>query len=149
MGSRYGLEIRTAVAADAPGLAVLLEAAGHPIPAQRLAGRVEALRWSHGTALIALEWGPPSGVVVLHWYPALGEDAPVAAITTLLVGPEERRRGIGRQLLKSASQAARMAGCDALRLLAAAEDPTLAAFCRATGFVWREDAFVRPLRKKA
>ena len=148
MGSRYGLEIRTAAAADAPGLTKLLDAAGRPIPAQVLAGRLDALRWSHGTALLALEWGPPSGIVVLHWYPTLGEAAPVAEITTLLVGPEERRRGIGRQLLKSAAQAARMAGCDSLRLLPAADEPTLPAFCRAAGFAQEGGAFVRPLRKK-
>ncbi|WP_342152607.1 GNAT family N-acetyltransferase [Methylorubrum sp. SB2] len=146
MGSRYGLEIRGITAADAPGLAEMLASAG--LPAPELAGRLDGLRHGSGTALLALEWGPPSGIVVLHWYPALFEAAPVAQITTLLVAPDDRRRGIGRQLLKSASQAARMAGCDSLQVLAPPEASELAAFCRATGFAEGPGGFVRPLRKK-
>lgn len=148
MGQRYGLEIRTATSADAPGVAAMLDAASRPVPGAELAVRLDALRYGQGTALLAVEWGPPSGIVVLHWYPALLDSAPVAQITTLLVAPDDRRRGIGRQLLKSASQAARMAGCDSLQLLARPDAPTLDAFCRATGFVEGPGGFVRPLRKK-
>lgn len=148
MGSRYGLEIRSALPADAPGLAALLSAVGHPVAAPVLAERIEALRHGHGTALLALEWGPPSGIVVLHWYPVLEQAAPMAQITTLLVAPDGRRRGIGRQLIKAASQAARMAGCGAIQLLAAAEGNGLKEFCDATGFVPSASGFVRPLRKK-
>lgn len=148
MGSRYGLEIRSALPADAPGLAELLAASGHPVPSHVLAEQLEVLRASHGTALLALEWGPPSGIVVLHWYPVLEQAAPMAQITTLLVAPEGRRRGIGRQLLKAASQAARMAGCGAIQLLAAADARGLPEFCAATGFMPSASGFVRPLRKK-
>ena len=149
MGRRYGLEIRTVAAADAAGVAEMLAAAGRTLPASDLAGRLESLRHGSGTAFLALEWGPPSGIVVLHWYPTLLEAAPVAQITTLVVAPDDRRRGIGRQLLKSASQAARMAGCDSLQLLAGPDRSELAAFCRATGFVEAPGGFVRPLRKKS
>ncbi|MDR7038550.1 GNAT superfamily N-acetyltransferase [Methylobacterium sp. BE186] len=148
MGNRYGLEIRTATAADAAGLAELMGAAGHPVPVHALAERLDAMRYGHGTALLALEWGPPSGIVALHWYPDLKQASPVAQVTMLLVGPEERRRGIGRQLLKAASQAARMAGCATLQLLAEADQPDLRAFCAATGFSEGAGCLVRPLRKK-
>jgi aminoglycoside 6'-N-acetyltransferase I len=97
--------------------------------------------------LLAAEWGPPSGIVVLHWYPTIDADQPTAQITTLLVGPEERRRGIGRLLVKAASQAARVAGCGALELLTAPDQPGLRDFCRATGFTEAGTCFVRPLRK--
>ncbi|GAB6843755.1 GNAT superfamily N-acetyltransferase [Methylorubrum rhodinum] len=147
MGRRHGLEIRTVAASDAPGVAELLAAAGCPVP--MAADRLDALRHRSGTAFLALEWGPPSGIVVLHWYPTLLDGAPVAQITTLLVAPDDRRRGIGRQLLKSAAQAARMAGCDSLHLLAPPEAPALAAFCAATGFSAGDGSFVRPLRKKS
>jgi aminoglycoside 6'-N-acetyltransferase I len=96
--------------------------------------------------LVALEWGPPSGLVVLHWYRRLEEARPVAQITTLLVGAEERRRGIGRLLVKAAAQAARNAGCGLLEM-AAGEDPSLAAFCLATGFTVAAPRYLRPLRK--
>ncbi|WP_336492787.1 GNAT family N-acetyltransferase [Methylobacterium nigriterrae] len=148
MGSRYGLEIRTATGADAPGLAELMSAAGHPVPARVLEDRLETLRHSHGTALVAWEWGPSCGMIALRWYPALEEASPIALVTMLLVGPDDRRRGIGRMLLKTASQAARKAGCSTLQLLASAHQPDLVGFCEATGFVEAAGCFVRPLRKK-
>ncbi|WP_375409526.1 GNAT family N-acetyltransferase [uncultured Methylobacterium sp.] len=147
MGSRYGLEIRAAAAGDAPGLADLLAACGRPVPARDLADRIDALRREEGAALVAVEWGPPGGLVVLHWYRTLQDAAPVAQITTLLVGLDDRRRGVGRLLLKAASQAARSAGCGSLHLLAESDRPELSAFCAATGFTQAGIRFDRPLRK--
>lgn len=149
MASRYGLEIRAATAADAAGLAALFRASGQTIAVSDLAERLEALRLGSGTALIAVEWGPPSGLVVLHWYRSLMAAQPVAQITGLLVGPEERRRGIGRLLLKAASQAARTAGCATLELAASPDDDTLRVFCESTGFERAGSLFTRPLRKKS
>ena len=148
MNTRYGMEIRAATGSEAAGLSEMLAAAGHAIPARVLAERLDAVRQGPGTALVALEWGPPSGLIVLHWYHTLAADQPTAQITTLLVGPEERRRGIGRLLVKAAAQAARVAGCGALELSAAAAQPGLHAFCLATGFTEAGPRFVRALRKK-
>ena len=147
MASRYGLQIRTADPGDAPGIADLLGAAGRPIAASILAARLDALRREPGAALLAVEWGPPSGLVVLHWFRTLADDGPVAQISALLVGPDDRRRGIGRALLKSAAQAARSAGCAALHLPVPGADASLVAFCEATGFTETGPGFVRPLRK--
>lgn len=148
MKTRRGLEIRAATSADAPGLCELLSAAGQEISPRALAERLDPIRHETGTALIAAEWGPPSGLVVLHWYRTLDADQPTAQITTLLVSPGERRRGIGRLLVKAAAQAARVAGCGALELLAAPAEQSLHEFCRATGFTEAGPCFVRPLRKK-
>jgi GNAT superfamily N-acetyltransferase len=147
--SRYGLEIRAATVADASGLAELLGHAGVPVGPRSVSGRLDALRHETGTVLIALEWGPPSGIVELHWYRTLEQDQPTAQITMLLVDPDARRRGIGRLLVKAASQAARVAGCDALELLATAERADLHGFCQNTGFVETGRHFRRPLRKTA
>lgn len=148
MASRYGLEIRAANVGDAAGLAELLRGAGPPIDAESLAERIEALRHGSGAALVAVEWGPPSGLVVLHWYRSLSASLPTAQITTLLVDPDARRRGIGRLLLKAASQAARSAGCGEIQLLAGPEVADLQAFAAATGFSDQGSVSVRPLRKK-
>lgn len=147
MTNRRGLELRGAASADAPGLSELFHAAGYPITPQALSGRLEAIRQSPGAALLAAEWGPPSGLVVLHWYPVLDADQLTAQISTLLVAPDDRRRGIGRLLVKAAAQAARLAGCGALQLLAPPGQPVLAEFCRATGFADSGGCFLRPLRK--
>ncbi len=148
MAYRYGMEIRAATAAEAPGLATLLAAAGYAIEAREIAERLAALREASSAALVALQWGPPSGLVVLHWYPSLLAARPVAQITTLLVGEEERRRGVGRLLLKAAAQAARNAGCGELEIAATAGAASLHAFCRGTGFAETGLVFVRSLRKQ-
>jgi aminoglycoside 6'-N-acetyltransferase I len=146
--TRYGLEIRAAMSTDAQGLHDLLGAAGHLISPRASAERLDALRRQPGAALLAAEAGPPIGVVVLHWYPTLETDQPAAQITTLLVAPGERRRGIGRLLVKAAAQAARVAGCGTLELLAAPNAPGVPEFCSASGFNEAGRRFVRPLRKK-
>jgi aminoglycoside 6'-N-acetyltransferase I len=149
MKTRHGLEIRAATSADAAGLSELLAAAGHAIPPRPLAERLEVIRHEPGAVLLAMEWGPPSGLIMAHWYRTLDADQPTAQITLLLVAPEDRRRGIGRLLIKAAAQAARMAGCDALEMLLPPQDPPdLHAFCQATGFTNAGARFVRALRKR-
>ena len=148
MKSRYGLEIRAATGADAPGLSEFLTAMGHPVPARDLAARLDRLRTEPGAVLIAVEWGPPSGLVVVHWYGSVEVAEPRAQITTLAVGPEDRRRGLGRMLLKAAAQAARVAGCGSLELLVGEGREDLRAFCAATGFEPVGARFERPLRKR-
>jgi GNAT superfamily N-acetyltransferase len=145
--SRYGLEVRAAVNTDAPGLRDLLIAAGLQIAPPISHDRMDALRQQPGAALIAAEWGPPIGLVVLHWYRTLEADQPTAQITTLVVAPDQRRRGIGRLLVKTAAQTARVAGCGALELLSASDDQGLLDFCLASGFIAAGRCFVRPLRK--
>lgn len=149
VAGRYGLQIRAATPADAPGIAALMEAAEHPVSAAVLAARLDALRHEPAIALLALEWGPPSGLVVATWFRTLAADGPVAAVTTLLVGPGERRRGIGRTLLKAASQAARAAGCATLQVSAETGDAGTHGFCRANGFTGTQTLYTRALRKKS
>jgi GNAT superfamily N-acetyltransferase len=146
--TRYGLEIRAATSADAAGIGELLTASGHAASPLAVARRLDAVRQAPGAALLALEWGPPSGLVLLHWYPTLDADQATAQITTLLVGAEHRRRGIGRLLVKAAAQAARVAGCGTLLVSVTPEQPALRQFCQATGFAAAGECFARPLRKK-
>jgi aminoglycoside 6'-N-acetyltransferase I len=106
------------------------------------------MRKEPGVALIAAERGPPIGLVLLHWYRTLEAEQPIAQITTLLVAPTERRRGIGRLLVKAAAQSARVAGRGALELLVAPAEQALHEFCRTNGFTEAGSRFVKPLRKK-
>lgn len=149
MPSRYGLQIRSALAADAAGIAGLMASAGRPVPAPVLEARLEALRREPGVVLLAVEWGPPGGIVAARWSRTFEADAPVAQLTTLLVGPDDRRRGIGRLLLKAVSQAARSAGCASLLCPLAEGDEASRAFCRVNGFEEAGSLAVRPLRKRA
>ena len=148
MGTRYGLAIRAATSVDAPGLSEMLAAMGLTVPVRDLADRLDALRGDHGVALMALEWGPPAGLVVLHWYHSLLTASPIAEITLLHVGLDDRRRGIGRLLLKAAARAARQAGCETLRLCPSEEQGALRAFGAANGFTTASTCMERPLRKR-
>ena len=99
--------------------------------------------------LLADQWGPPSGVVALVWIPALAGEGAIAQVELLLVDPAQRRQGLGRMLLKAGAQAARAAGCASLRLVAPdAAEPSLAAFCRTSGFVEGGRLHLRALRKR-
>ncbi len=141
-GLRHGVEVRAAAPADAPELARLLGP-----DAAAMADRLEALRAHAGSAvLVATGHAGLSGVVALHWAPDLFHARPVARVTALAVEAEERRHGIGRLLLKAASQAARGAGCEALLLTPEGEGAE--AFCRATGFTDRGLVLERSLRRR-
>jgi GNAT superfamily N-acetyltransferase len=135
--------VRAAQAADAAELGRLLA-----LPPAEAAARLEAMRATSGCAvLVATGWAGLAGVTALSWAPTLGASRPVAWLSLLLVDPDERRRGLGRQLLKAAAQSARAAGCDTLICVMA---PSEAAdgFAAATGFAREGAAFVRPLRRR-
>ncbi len=135
--------------ADARGIAELFGAAGIAMDARALEARIDAIRSGPGTLLLAEEWGPPSGLVGLSWAASLETDRPVARIGTLLVAPDDRRRGIGRTLLKAGAQAARAAGCGDLVLDVGDGADGLDAFARATGFEPSGRVLQRSLRKRA
>ncbi len=149
MSNRYGLAIRSADAVDAAGLAELIQTVGESVDPRALARRLEDIPAQSGLVLLALDWGPPSGVIALNWNWTLLADLKVAHVSTLLVDPEQRRKGIGRLLLKAASQAARSAGCGELRLTAPVGADHLRQFCLATGFEQVGDTYIRPLRKRS
>lgn len=147
MASRFGLEIRAADAHDVEGLAALLGSQGSAIDAKNLGARLQNARSGEGVVLVAVEWGPPTGVIALNWAWTLNGDLRTAYITTLMVDPDGRRRGVARLLLKAAAQAARAAHCGDLVVVATADAAHLRAFCLATGFTSGGDAFTRSLRK--
>ena len=147
MASRFGLEIRAADAGDVEGLAGLLVSHSAAGDARTLGSRLQNMRAGDGLVLVAMEWGPPSGVIALSWNWSLNADLRTAHITTLVVAPEARRRGIARLLLKAASQAARAAHCGELVIMARGDAPHINDFCLATGFTESGNVFSRSLRK--
>jgi GNAT superfamily N-acetyltransferase len=87
-------------------------------------------------------------LIAVHWHAVLTADLKLGWISALLVDPARRRSGIARLLLKTASQAARSAGCGELILSSAAGSGELRAFGLATGFVEAGEVFTRSLRKR-
>ena len=145
-GRRFGVELRAAQAADAAELARLLAQGGTPVDPAAAGSRLEAFR-GRGAVLVATGYEGLSGVAAVSWSPTLLHDRLVAELSTLVVDADERRNGIGRLLLKAASQAARAAGCDTLECRLGSESG-VAAFCLATGFANAGTCFVRALRRR-
>ncbi len=141
-GQRYGVEVRAAAPADAAELARLLAT-----DVRAMADRLEAMRADASSAvLVATGYAGLSGLAALHWAPGLLHPRPVAQLSALVVDAGERRRGIGRLLLKAASQAARAARCDILLFTPQGEGAE--AFCRAAGFTDHGPVLERSLRRR-
>jgi len=145
-GTRYGVDLRAALPADAADLAALLGGT-----ARQMADRLEAMARDPASAvLVATAWnGAAIGVIALSWHPSLAADRPLARITALAVAEEERRNGIGRLLIKAGAQAARAAGCDLLEAAPSEKEEGGTAFLQALGFVTAGGNLARPLRKRA
>jgi len=146
-GSRYGVEVRAALPADATDVALLMGQLGVPMDARTAAIRLESLVLTPGSpVLVATGYGPLAGLIALHWSGTLQHARPVARITALVVDEAQRGAGIGRLLVKAGAQAARVAGCDLVTLSA---DPDHAlGFLRAIGFGDDAVQLARSLRKK-
>ena len=149
-GTRYGVDIRGAVPADAADIARLMGVLGYPMEARQAAERLERVaRDPDGTLLVATGYdGSVIGVVAVNWCAMLQQDRPIGRITTLVVDDRETRRGIGRVLVKAASQAARAAGCDVLELTTGLQRTEAQAFYRAIGFTETALRFARSLRRR-
>jgi aminoglycoside 6'-N-acetyltransferase I len=148
-GTRYGVDIRGAVPADAPDMALLLRQLGYEVDAREAAERLERIgRDPDGTLLVATGYdGAVIGLVAVHWCTMMQQARPVARITTMVVDDRERRRGIGRILMKAAAQAARAAGCDVLELTTALHRAEAQSFYQSIGFTLTAQRFSRSLRK--
>lgn len=139
-----GVDVRSAVPSDAADIAGLLGQIGPTVQLRTIAARLEGMS-RDSAVLVATGFAPAIGVVALHWSRGLASDAGVARIDVLVVNEDDRGRGIGRMLLKSASQLARMAGCDVLE---AGAGPHGNRFLAATGFIGSGALMCRPLRRR-
>ena len=143
-----GVDVRSAVPSDAADIAGLLGQVGEAVTARAVAVRLEGLS-RDSAVLVATGFAPAIGVVALHWSRGLASEAGIARIDVLVVNEEDRGRGIGRMLLKSASQLARMAGCDVLEVVAARHEGRGSSFLAATGFVGCGELMCRALRRRS
>ena len=144
-GLRYGVELRAAQPADGAEIARLLAQAGLPLTEREAAARLDAMR--AGAVLVATGYAGLAGLIAVSWTVELAA-GPVARISALVVDADERRHGIGRMLLKAASQVARSAGCDVVEVALAPGQDAADAFCRATGFAVQGVTMRRALRRR-
>ena len=116
-GARPAITIRTAVESDAPEIARLLTALGHPAVAADVAERWPAWSAAGNWALVAA--GPDGGLAALatlHVTHVLHRPRPVGRITALVVDESVRGQGVGLSLVTAAEEALGQRGCRQLEI---------------------------------
>lgn len=109
--------IRAAEKRDAPALACLLTALGHPTESKSISERWTNWTDAGNLALIAHQPdGTVLGAATLHHMMVLHRPKPVGRITALVVDDSVRGRGIGRALVTAAEATLAEAGCELLEI---------------------------------
>jgi aminoglycoside 6'-N-acetyltransferase I len=110
--------VRLASPQDAAPIASLLGELGYPTDAGSVRTRMRRLLTEGGAdardivfLAVEPELPQPLGLLALHRFTALHDDADVALIMALVVAEQARGRGVGRQLVDAAAEAARGWGC--------------------------------------
>ena len=124
----------------------LLEQLGYPVPAARVARRIERLRASEADKLLVAEVGDAViGLVLVHVSLGVEDDRPAAKLGALVVDEAHRRRGIGEALVAAAEDEARRRGCRLLFLTSAERRRDAHAFYLRLGFRETGRRFAKPL----
>lgn len=129
------IQIQPVVSEDMQAIARLMRGLGHKHSVEEV-----ARRWNLVTdrgsnpAFMAKEGSLAVGLLALHIQPLLFYPEPLARITTLVVDPAKRRRGVGRLLMETAVQASKDADCGTLELTTGLQREDAKAFYRALGF---------------
>ena len=108
--------IRRAVKADAAELARLLTRLGYPLSEEDVKAVWSEWEAEGNFALVVEEGYSLLGAVTLHRTFVLHRPKPIGRITSLVVDPAVRGRGLGRALTLAAEQAMIEAGCGLLEV---------------------------------
>lgn len=112
-----GYQIRHAGDEDMQAIASLMYGLGFNHSAEEILRRWQLVEdHMSNPVLIAHDEQTAAGLIALHITPLLFYPEPLARITTLVVAPSFRRRGLGRALVAAAECLAKEAGCDTIEL---------------------------------
>jgi len=117
------VSVRAATPDDAERFATLLTEEGYPAGSSDLAARIERFSSESSRVLAAEAAGEVIGFVAYHVLPRFETDERFARIVALVVDPGVRERGIGRQLMTAAEQAAVQDGAAFLEVTAGHHRP--------------------------
>jgi len=142
--------IRLAVEADAAAISFLLDELGHPLDPARVARKLEAVRGSPWDRIWVAEFPEPragalAGLLAFHAIPMLHTPCHMGRITALVVHPELRGTGVGRDLVAVAEAFARDCGCERLELTSAAHRREAHRFYEKLGYSPRPVRFTKDL----
>jgi GNAT superfamily N-acetyltransferase len=127
--------IRDAQRDDAPAVAELLTALGYPSPVAHVAQRIVDCAASGNTAVFVAESAQRIvGVASFHCIPLFHADGFLGRITSLVVSPGYRQRGIGRLLVAAAEKFAWARGCSRIEVTSGDHRPDAHAFYEHLGY---------------
>jgi len=127
--------VRSAVPSDAAALSDLFDALGYDAPAAAIPDRLARLMandWA--TALVAEERDVVVGLATGHVLPVLHHTGQIGRLTTLVVAPSARGRGVGRQLVEAIEAWARAKGCAKIAVTTALHRSGAHAFYERLGY---------------
>jgi GNAT superfamily N-acetyltransferase len=127
--------IRRARSADAPAVAELMAALGYPSPVMSVERRIADCVASRDTAVFVAESGDwIVGVLSFHCIPLFHADGSLGRITSLVVAPDHRQRGVGRLLVAAAEDFARTHACARIEVTSGDHRPDAHAFYEHLGY---------------
>lgn len=142
--------IRSAIRADAPALAPLLDELGYPVEAAMLEARMTRMLARDDEIILIAERrgsGSPTalGLLALHVFPVLAYSEDLALIMALVVSERERGLGVGRRLVSSAESLARERGASRLMVTTHVRRADAHAFYERLGFDFTGRRYVKSL----
>lgn len=142
--------VRAAVADDAAGIASLYAELGYALApadiARRMAGPAGGGR---SAVLVAERDGSVVGLLTLHMVPVLHEPGDWCRLTSIVVHPAARRRGVARALLTEAESRAQAAGCARIEVTSALHRDGAHDFYRSRGYGRVSEHFLKRLQEPA
>ena len=144
----FAFTIRPAAEADAAALVPLLATLGYPAPAGAVTARLRRLAAYRGpvVALVAAAGdGSLAGLLTAHAFATLHADEPAALLTTLVVAPEARGRGVGRALVRAAEAWAVAQGVVKVSVTSAERRADAHRFYEGLGYAYTGRRFARTL----
>ena len=141
-----GMDLRSAVLADADDVAALLAEMGYPCGIDEAVERIDAILGNDRQVLVvARRDGAVCGLIALDFMYYLPLGTTTCRVTALVVTSTAQGLGIGRALLKEAERRARTGGAARIELTSGSQRTEAHAFYRACGYSDGTVRFVKPL----
>ena len=136
--------VRDATETDAPVIAELLGGLGYSVERGFIVNRLAMLASRPDDAvLVAEHLGNVVGVISLHLFPLFHAELWVGRITTLVIRPDQRSRGIARAMLQAAEALAWGRQCIRVEIDSGGSHYTAPAFYERTGYERVDRYFVK------
>jgi GNAT superfamily N-acetyltransferase len=128
-------KIRRASSDDAAAVAELLAALGYPSDVAHIERRIADCAASSDSIVFVAEFmNHIVGVLSFHCIPLFHADGSLGRITSLVVAPDYRQRGVGRLLVAAAEEFARTHGCARVEVTSGDHRPDAHTFYEHLGY---------------